>query len=355
MKLALFRVDGSLRLGMGHIVRCLAFAECLKNIGVKSLFVIKDYEQNVDKTIKQCGFEVVKIPNGYSLARDAQFTIKVAAKQSAGILIADLAHTDNMNINNQYHQYFESFLSINRFTIAIDDFVGLDLPFDIRVIPYYGAESNGYKAPAKTKLLLGAKYFIFKQEFLEVANVQRRIKPVVENILVTMGGSDPFGLTAKFLKVINCLDTSLLNIRVLIGPAFSVQAKTMIQKELSNFKGRSETISNRLKMADLMLWADIALTAGGLTKYEAAATGTPSVAIAPFDREAEMGEKFSRAGTNLYLGSTDTVNEMDILQAIKKLIKNHVWRVEMSERGKALLDCKGIERIISEIPPVLLN
>ncbi|MFQ5786830.1 MAG: hypothetical protein ACE5H1_02520, partial [Thermodesulfobacteriota bacterium] len=68
MGLVLFRVDGSHSLGMGHIVRCIAFADGLKRKGISCLFLIKNYDDRVANLISKRGFNVEAIPTDLSLS-----------------------------------------------------------------------------------------------------------------------------------------------------------------------------------------------------------------------------------------------------------------------------------------------
>lgn len=350
MKPALFRVDGSHHLGLGHITRCIAFAQGLGGIGVKSIFVIRDYGPKITELIQHYGYNVETIPQGSSFAEDASLTSGFASRYSVNLIVTDLSNTDNMTNLDEYSRYFPALKVADKFMISIDDFIKTDFPYDIQIIPYYGAENMNYKSYGGTKLLLGPTYFIFRQEFIEAAKVSREIRKDAQNILVTMGGSDPLNLTLKIAKVLNRLNKIFLNLRIVIGPGFAASAKQDIERILKGFKGNCELVIGSGNMAELMLWSDLAITGGGLTKYETAVTGTPSIMISYFDREAERAEEFERGGSTLHLGLISEINERDIAEAIEKLLKDFARRAEMAKRGKNLVDGKGIERIISEIP-----
>ncbi|MFQ5787999.1 MAG: hypothetical protein ACE5H1_08455, partial [Thermodesulfobacteriota bacterium] len=255
---------------------------------------------------------------------------------------------------DEYNRYLENLLSGNNYVIAIDDFARVDLPFDIRVIPYYGAERAGYKASLKTKLLLGPAYFIFQPEFTKAACIERKIKKESQNILITMGGSDPFDLTVKVVSAITRVPFLNIHLRVVIGPGFKNVVKQAIEKNLRNFLGEYEIVEGNGSMVELMHWSDLALIAGGLTKYEAAVTGTPCISISPFKRELKMAEMFEMGGSLLHLGIKDQVSLGKISEAVKKVLGDFTLRETMSKKGKRLVDGKGIEKIIAEIPKHLL-
>ena len=103
-------------------------------------------------------------------------------------------------------------------------------------------------------------------------------------------------------------------------------------------------------MAGLMLWADLAVTADGLTKYETAVTGTPSIIIAQAEQKSKVASEFEKRGSAWHLGHGSRVSERDIARAVAMALQDDSFRREMSKNGRKLVDGRGIERIISAIP-----
>lgn len=355
MKMALFRVDGSHQLGMGHIMRCLAFAQGLGKIGVKSIFVVRDYEQRVTQLIHHYGYNVETMPQEISFTEDASLTSEFASRYGVNLIVTDLSHTDNVANLEEFSRYFHALKAANKFMITIDDFTKTDFPHDIQIIPYCGAENMSYKSRENSKLLLGPDYFIFRQEFIEAAKVHREIRKDAQNILVTMGGSDLLNLTIKVVKALTGLHVTSPKLRIIIGPSFETSVKPEVERILKGLKGDYELLVGRDELANLMLWSDLAITGGGLTKYETAVTGTPTIIISQIVREAERNREFEKEGTALHLGLGSEVEEQDIVEAVEKLLGDYALRAEMAERGRNLVDGKGVERIISEIPQEVLK
>ena len=354
MKSALFRVDGSHRLGVGHIMRCLAFAQGLGEMEVRPVFVIRDYEPKVAELIQHYGYEVETIPQDSSFAEDASLTSEFASRYEGKLVITDLSNTDNMANLDEYSRYFPALKLADKFMISLDDLIKTNFPYDIQIIPYYGAEKMNYKSYGGTKLLLGPAYFIFRQEFIEAAKVRREIKTDAQNILITMGGSDPHNLTLEVAKALTRLDVNSLSLRLVIGPGFVTSVRREIEMSLRDYDGNYELITGSGNMADLMLWSDLAITGGGLTKYEMAVTGTPSIIISHFDEEAKRTEEFEKAGSALHLGLITEIDEERIVKAVEKLLDDDALRAEMADRGRKMVDGKGVARIISEIPNSVL-
>lgn len=354
MKFALFRADGSHRLGLGHIMRCLAFAQGLEERGVKPVFVIRDYEQSVIELIHHHGCDVETIPGDSSFAEDASLTLEFASRYGTSLIVTDLSNADNLASMRKYRQYFQALKAAHKFKIILDEYIEDDFPHGIQIIPYYGAENMHPKPRGGTRLLLGPKYFIFRQEFVEAAGARREIKKDAWNILVTMGGSDPLNTTIKIAKVLMGLKTSL-NLRIVIGLGFSDSVKPGLESILEGYPGNYEIIVSSDNMADLMLWSDLAIIAGGLTKYETAVTGTPSIIISQNAYEAETSREFEGGGSAIHLGLISEIGEAHVAKTIEKLLKHDVLRAEMAKKGRDMVDGQGIRRIISEIPREVLS
>src|SRR5690606_21640387 len=63
---AAIRVDASLAIGTGHVMRCLTLADELKRSGVECVFVCRLHEGNLNALIAARGFQVLALPGGTS-------------------------------------------------------------------------------------------------------------------------------------------------------------------------------------------------------------------------------------------------------------------------------------------------
>ena len=347
----LIRADGSPHLGLGHIMRCLALAQGFEGTGAKVIFVTRDYEPAIIDIIRRYDNTVQPIPRSCSLEEDLLLTSEAANRYSAKLIVTDLGNADTEANPVGYGEYLQGLKDRGKFLITIDELNNIRFPSDIVINPHYGAENRNYEPVKGTKLLLGPDYFIFRQEFIEAASVDREIKRDARNILVTMGGSDLLGLNLKVAKALTRLPrTAALKLRIVLGIDYTGSKKRELKQSLADFAGRYELIQGSDSMAGLMLGADLAITGGGLTRYETAVTGTPSIIISQAAHQADYTKQFEKEGTALNLGFGTEICEEHIVEAVVLLMRDYAFRAKMSKRGKQLIDGKGIERIFSEIP-----
>ena len=57
-----FRVDASIKIGIGHVMRCLTLAEFLCEQGANCCFICREHPGNLIDLISQRGFDVLGLP-----------------------------------------------------------------------------------------------------------------------------------------------------------------------------------------------------------------------------------------------------------------------------------------------------
>ena len=355
MRSALFRVDGSQRIGLGHIMRCVAFSQGLEQRGVEATFVTRNYDNRVAEVVQSYGYGLEMIPQGCTLEEDCSLTLRFAEDNNAGIIVTDLCNIDVLANVDKYCRHLECLKSSGKFLITIDDLNQIPFPSEIVINPNYGAENTNYESNGSTRFLLGPAYFIFRREFIEAARANRQIKKDAQNILLAMGGSDSPNLTLKVARALTKMDVLAgLNLRIVLGIIYPDSVELELEEVLRNARANCEILQEIDNMAELMLWSDLTITGGGLTKYETAVTGTPSIIISQVEHQAELSERFRKEGTAIDLGLGGKVNEQDIVEAVNNLLDDYSARLEMSRKGREFIDGRGIEHVISEIPREVL-
>jgi hypothetical protein len=67
------------------------------------------------------------------------------------------------------------------------------------------------------------------------------------------------------------------------------------------------------------------------------------------DRKVPLNWEFALNESTLYLGYECPLETADIAQNVERLMGDATLRAKMSERGKGLVDGRGLERLIAHI------
>jgi len=339
---------------MGHVMRCLAFADGLDNDDIESVFVMRVFTPYVADLIRSREYNVEGIPSEATAMDDARLTKRIADANGAKFIVTDLCHRAAL-ANREELDAYHQLLSSDYFTVCIAGGDAVDFPADIVVSPYFRITYPSSSIDGERVLLLGPAYFIFRREFIEAARVHRTIAKEGRQVLVTVGGSDKLHLTAKIVRALRALSKLGLSLRIVFGPTYPDKLRREVTDLLIGFKGEYAFLDHKTKMAEAMLWADLAITGDGLTKYETAVTGTPSIMLSRPDSEKSLNEEFEKARTTLYLGDGSLIDVRVLTDKIQDVLRNFSLRMLMSQRGKAMIDGQGLERIVAKIPSGVLR
>jgi len=325
MTTLLIVTEGGSRIGLGHVRRCLTLASALKRAGVNVRFRVAGGTE-VETVVTAEGFEAAPFRDPADAHEVGRIVTSAAVD---GVLIDSYAATENV---------FRACDQVK--TVAIDDLANRKLPVDMVINSTIRADRIDYSAITDARLLLGPKYALLRPEFAE--RVPRRIAPEIETIMITLGGSDHGSLARDVVQW--CLDSApRAVVEVVVGPFFEHEA------ELRTAAGDRVRILENPRMRDVMARADLAVSSGGQTVFELAATGLPAIVIATADNQIEHLAGFADAGTIRSAGRAgDPAVRLRFNDALEAL-RDRDARRDMSARGPAIVDGRGAGRVAEEV------
>ena len=213
-----FRVDSSLVIGSGHIIRCLTLANELKNRAARITFVTRLHDGNMSYKALEQGYnvELLEKPNntnktykskdysawlGVNWKKDALETIKKINKIKSNEKI-DWLIVDHYALDSRWHNKLRS---VVKKIFVIDDLCNRELDCEILLDQTYCRKESEYrdKVPNKCILLLGSKYALLRPEFRHVRKIafEKRFSiEKINRILVNMGGVDNIYDRNPFIK-----------------------------------------------------------------------------------------------------------------------------------------------------------
>jgi spore coat polysaccharide biosynthesis predicted glycosyltransferase SpsG len=243
-------------------------------------------------------------------------------------------------------RYLEKLRECGLFVCAIKDDAPYSFPCHMVVNGDADAEGLDYESSSgDTVFLLGPKYSLLRQEFWQLP--EAAAPEAVQNVLVTMGGADPFHLTAELLNLLDTLPGSF-SVSAIIGPFFSEVKK--IEDAVRASRRKMTLYRSPDSVCGMMMEADLAISAGGQTLYELACAGCPTVALRiAANQDGQLGV-FERAGFLKVAGPGDgnrTVERVRTL--VTDLLFNPRARAEMGRAGREMVDGRGGLRVAKEI------
>ena len=310
--------EGSSKLGLGHLRRCITLKNKLYDIFHNKI------EVNFNLTKETDAMGAKYLENEKCILKNDE--------------ISDLVLLD-LSIENA-RKY------LNKLNKPPKKIICLDW-FDPDIVPYMTINlfDHSFKMKAKYSQISrkefykeGGEYALIREEVLKHKQNRKNLNREVKNILITMGGADP---TRKTTEAIKDILNNLINFKkidVIIGPFFSNEYKN----ELHKLKSRKiNLIENSDLFLELFSKADLIFCSGGTTLLEAMCLGMPIINYPQTQFEYNHALKYVNLGACVF---KDQLNYV---------INNFEFRKKLRKNGLKQIDGNGAERLASLLKSVL--
>ncbi|MED4402765.1 UDP-2,4-diacetamido-2,4,6-trideoxy-beta-L-altropyranose hydrolase [Metabacillus fastidiosus] len=325
------RTDASFEIGTGHVMRCITLAKQLVHEGAEVLFICRSFYGNSISFIQSQGFHVHTLLSDKN-KKHLQWTRDNWEKDSeeTKLILGSLNKKIDLLIVDHYGldiKWESKFCSVVNYIMVIDDLANrvhnCDLLLDQN---YYFNMNNRYKGlvPEYCTLMLGPSYVLLRDEFLSIDPQKIKRDDSINNILIFFGGTDPTGETLKTLKVIQKPNFSHIEFNVVVGEA---NPKKEEIKEMCTKIKNSIYHCQTNNMAELMLKADLAISAGGATTWERCFLGLPSLIIIVAENQEDVTNVVVEKGAAYCLGNSIEVTDTIICKEINSLCDQNNERI----------------------------
>lgn len=339
-KTLIIRADASTKIGSGHLMRCIAIAQFYKsNIG-NVIFITHCTNDALVTRIIDYGFQVVRLEKAYQDPDDLEITKRILCDNSGSWIVLDGYHFDPA-----YQLHLKE---KNCRLLVIDDMNHLDHYYaDIVLNQNINAEKISYSCEQDSRLLLGTRYVLLRNEFLTRNEIKIRTPFTARNLMVTLGGSDPNNVTLKIIRALNDLKITNLHVKVVAGASHPQISSLHQEAESASFP--IDVLYNIHDMTELMTWADLAVSAGGTTCWELAFMGIPFIVIVLSKNQEKIAEGLNSASAAINLGWYFSVNSNAFAESLLFMIKNRGKRSELISNAKKLVDGFGVKRLLNQM------
>lgn len=343
----LIRADASSQIGSGHVMRCLALGQAWRAEGRRVQFLTHCETESLGHRLVSYGFEVIPVDRQHPDPADLDLTLSHLQQLTDREAERPWLILDGYHFDSAYQQAVR--LASYRL-LVIDDTAHLpEYHADVLLNQNIHAPGLAYRSGPDTRLLLGTRYVLLRQEFLRWSGFRRETPEVAHKILVTLGGGDQKNIALRVIQALQRLETDGLEAVIVIGGS-NVHADNL-QETIYRSPGklRFRLVQDAANMPELMAWADVAISAGGSTCWELAFMGVPSVVIVLSDNQLGVAQGLEWAGIAVNLGWFSDVGERQILTALTGLLGESERRRRVSAAGRMLVDGAGASRVIHEL------
>ena len=345
----IIRTDASAQIGGGHMMRCLAIANALRDRGAQVAFVMARTPGWLEKVHDE-GFRVFPItptshepdPDGPVHApwlcapwqEDAQATALAVQQVTADWLI-----WDHYGLDARWVAMVRAARAGLRI-MAIDDLDDRPLGSDV-LLDQTALDPAPRTHPALAELR-GPCFATLRPEFAAL----RAAKPVggpqdrqARRVLVTLGLADGVGLVPDIAAVLAQMPG--LKVDIVMGSGAQTLAQT---QALSAVHGNLALHVDTPDMAKLMAQADLCIGAGGMTSWERCALGLGTLLVPIAPNQEGVAQALVRRGAVALLdlqAARDPVALKDaILHALEAAPK-------LGRAASALCDGRGTDRVLA--------
>jgi UDP-2,4-diacetamido-2,4,6-trideoxy-beta-L-altropyranose hydrolase len=322
-----FRVDASLQIGTGHVMRCLTLADALRERDGECMFICRSHEGHLAEMIRARGYDVTMLPEGNPV--NAETDIPPAGdrayyarwlgtgwetdmRQTQEVLAGTLAQPDWLVVDHYAldAKWERAMRPLCRYLMVIDDLADRMHDCELLLDQNLGRSATDYAGlvPSDCSVLVGPRYALLRPEFaaLRTASLARRASSQVRHVLISMGGVDKDNATGMVLAALREEDLPI-NCKIIIVMGSHAPWLESVRNQASALPWHSEVMVNVSDMARLMAESDLAIGAAGSTSWERCCLGLPSILVVLAKNQWPLAQALHSSGGAVLLGEINSI------------------------------------------------
>ena len=373
----LFRVDASLTIGSGHVVRCLTIADALVNKNCHCHFACRPHAGNLIDWIAQRGHSVIQLP---SLANDQPSVGRSASETGKLDEHSRWLGTDPLTDANETLRCISylptlDWMIIDHYGIdtrwqavvseasnqimVIDDLANrphdCDLLLDQNDRPDLNSRYQGLTG-SRCQTLLGPQFALLRPEFA-AKRAQHDSDKVLESnlpqstrpsVLVFFGGMDEHNVTSRVLAAIA---DQPIDVHVVLGGSNPHRDSVQMLSQQINAAG-SASVFVHVQVADmatLMSKTSLAIASGGTNTWERCCLGIPTATITVAANQVECTRHLAKSGVTAWIGKHDRLSDEYLKSQLQHFLFDSSSHQSMRVRGCQLVDGSGADRVVETL------
>lgn len=303
-------IECSHKRGMGHYYRQQNVIGELTNKGLNCVLLFNDDAKTIG-LVRSSGqkYEIVDLCD-YS----SDWESDIITKHNARLWINDRMDTTEQHARNVKGNHIP--------LITFDDCGKGGEIADINIAPMTFTALG-------TNALQSVDYLILNKEISKY----RRMRNELKNVVVTLGGSDTYGVSLQVVEILKAIGRTAT---IICGASFE-----HINELYKLCDNRYTVLFSVPSLIEELSKYDLAITGGGVTAFECAALGLPNIIIANEMHEIAIGEYLQRIGASIFAGHYTDID--------KTVFERDLDIKSMSKHGIENIKTNGLENVVKII------
>jgi UDP-2,4-diacetamido-2,4,6-trideoxy-beta-L-altropyranose hydrolase len=324
-------VNGSHRIGLGHVYRMITLATALRRMGLRILLAVQE-DAPTQKLLRGAGLDHRHFPPT-SRTRALK---RAVLEFRPDVIVHDVLATDMKDL--------AGLRRLSRARLVHFDDPGAGLKAADVVINALCFHWGRYRAgDCRARLYEGPRYMILHPAIRGHIRRRRRTPAKARKILLAFGGTDTHHLTERVMRALNEVKAPM-DVAVNIGPGYRMPPA--FERHLQSSPHRTRILRGVPDLFAEFEKADLVIAAGGIMLYELAAMGVPSVSIPAEPHEIANASYWARAGSTVALEWEKRLKTSRITQVVSRLRGDAPRRSRMSAAGRRSMDTLGLKRVV---------
>ena len=322
---------------MGHLVRCLALADELDmSHGCKVSFAINPSSTGPD-LVQREGYSVhICPPANEGLAGD-RWLKNILQGVDPEVVVLDVRNGPSVEL-------LELARMEDRVIVTIDDPELKRLSADLAFYPGAPQADRLDWTGFEGQLFAAPEWVILRRSFAARGSRHEKLPP---RVLIATGGSDPAGLTLEAVTALDQVEENL-DPAIMLGSSFCHHEA--LEALLSRTRRDFQIHTDPADVADLMSRFDLAVASFGVTAYELAALGVPTVYFCLSEDHSAGASVLDSLGVGINTGlHSATACQGLLTEKVSLLVRDSSLRNRMSAKATTTFDSLGASRIGNQI------
>jgi len=280
---------------------------------------------------------------GATQAQDAGACAPILARQRPDWLIVDHYALDA--------RWERALAPHYRKLMVIDDLADRLHACDLLLDQTFGREAADYRplVPADCRLLCGSQYALLRPEFtaLRPYSLQRRARPALRELLITMGGVDKDNAAGQVLQAL-CASPLPADCRITVVMGAMAPWLDEVRTRAQYMPWSTRVLVGVSDMAQLMADSDLAIGAAGATSWERCCLGLPTFMLVLAENQRTVARGLERSGAAKII-DPEQRGKLLLGELLVPLNTDLAQLLRMSECAASIVDGSGVDAVMREM------